>query len=426
MKTVRFLFLTIIVALLAACRGGQTSSVQVVGDTVAFKYATQLTVVRYDGYTVVTLKNPWKEGVTLHQYVLVPAGSAVANSPLSTLHSSLPNATVIRTPLSRSMIFSPVHCAMLLDFGKQDCIAGVADLKYIKIPWIQQQVKQGRISDVGDGLSPVIEKIIDQRPDALFLSPFENSGGYGKLEEIDIPIVECAEYMETTPLGRAEWLRFYGILFGCEEKADSLFDAIDKNYNDLKTLVTQKNRPSVLLDKVTGVNAHTVAMIPIAVFAATGVITAKDLQGVNWSVLWMVAGGFALGVALNESGLAENAIQSIPFDKWSPLVILIIAMLVCYAMSNFISNTATTALLVPVLAVVCKGMGDRLDSIGGVTTMLIAIAVAASVSMCLPNSTPPNAIAHSTGLVKQNEMLKVGIVIGIVGMVLGYFTLRLM
>ena len=252
MKTVRFLFLTIIVALLAACRGGQTSSVQAVGDTVAFKYATQLTVVRYDGYTVVTLKNPWKEGVTLHQYVLVPAGSAVANSPLSTLHSSLPNATVIRTPLSRSMIFSTVHCAMLMDFGKQDCIAGVADLKYIKIPWIQQQVKQGRISDVGDGLSPVIEKIIDQRPDALFLSPFENSGGYGKLEDIDIPIVECAEYMETTPLGRAEWLRFYGILFGCEEKADSLFDAIDKNYNDLKTLVTQKNRPSVLLDKVTG------------------------------------------------------------------------------------------------------------------------------------------------------------------------------
>ena len=181
-----------------------------------------------------------------------------------------------------------------------------------------------------------------------------------------------------------------------------------------------------LLDKVTGVNANTVAMIPIAVFAATGVITAKDLQAVNWSVLWMVAGGFALGVALNESGLAENAIQSIPFDKWSPLVILIIAMLVCYAMSNFISNTATTALLVPVLAVVCKGMGDRLESIGGVTTMLIAIAITASVSMCLPISTPPNAIAHSTGLVKQNEMLKVGIVIGIVGMVLGYFTLRLM
>ena len=251
MRSVRFLFLTTIVVLLAACRGGQTSSVQAVGDTLAFKYATQLTVVRYDGYTVVTLKNPWKEGMTLHQYLLVPT-SAAADSSLFTLHSSLPNATVIRTPLSRSMIFSTVHCAMLMDFGKQDCIAGVADLKYIKIPWIQQQVQQGKITDVGDGLSPVVEKIIDQRPDALFLSPFENSGGYGKLKDIDIPIVECAEYMESTPLGRAEWLRFYGLLFGCEQKADSLFDAIDKNYNQLKTLVTQKNRPSVLLDNVTG------------------------------------------------------------------------------------------------------------------------------------------------------------------------------
>ena len=241
-----------LVILLFSCGGGKTASSQVEGDTIVFKYATQLCVVRYDGYTVATLKNPWKEGMILHQYVLVPAN--VAKLP-----AHIPNGTIIRTPLSRSMIFSTVHCAMLMDLGKQDCIAGVADLKYIKIPWIQHQVKEGRISDVGDGLGPVIEKIIDQRPDALFLSPFENSGGYGKLEDIDIPIVECAEYMETTPLGRAEWLRFYGLLFGCEQKADSLFDAIDKNYNDLKTLATHHPSPNthhpsptVLLDNVTG------------------------------------------------------------------------------------------------------------------------------------------------------------------------------
>ena len=255
MRIVRFLFLTTIVALLAACRGGQTSSVQAVGDTLAFKYATQLSVVRYDGYTVATLKNPWKEGMTLHQYVLVPAD-------VSEIPAHIPNGTIIRTPLSRSMIFSTVHCAMLMDFGKQDCIAGVADLKYIKIPWIQQQVKEGKISDVGDGLSPVVEKIIDQRPDALFLSPFENSGGYGKLEDIDIPIVECAEYMESSPLGRAEWLRFYGMLFGCEARADSLFAVVDSSYNALKALAGNhkvqsskfkaQSSSTVLLDKVTG------------------------------------------------------------------------------------------------------------------------------------------------------------------------------
>ena len=248
MKYVKLLFL---VTLFSACRGGQTSSVQAEGDTVTFKYATLLSVVRYDGYVVASLQNPWKEGMTLHQYVLIPSNQEIP--------PHIPTGTVIRTPLHRSTIFTTVHCAMLMSLGKEDCISGVADLKYIKIPWIQEQVRKGKIADVGDGLSPVVEKIIDQRPDAIFLSPFENSGGYGKLEEIDIPLVECAEYMEKTPLGRAEWLRFYGILFGCEQKADSLFEEVDKHYNALKSLAqnpstggAKGSRPSVLLDKVTG------------------------------------------------------------------------------------------------------------------------------------------------------------------------------
>lgn len=178
-----------------------------------------------------------------------------------------------------------------------------------------------------------------------------------------------------------------------------------------------------MLDKWTGVGANTVAMVPIVVFAFTGVIKARDLQEINWSVIWMVAGGFALGLALNQSGLAENVIKSIPFGNWSPIVILVASGLICYMLSNFISNTATAALLVPILAVVCKGMGDSLSAIGGTPTVLIGIAVAASVAMSLPISTPPNAIAHSTGLVKQNEMMKIGVTMGVIGIVLGYVLL---
>ncbi len=175
-----------------------------------------------------------------------------------------------------------------------------------------------------------------------------------------------------------------------------------------------------VLDKVTGINANAVAMVPMGVFAITGVITARDLQDINWSVIWMVAGGFALGLALNSSGLADAAIQSIPFGTWSPVVIMLVSGLICYLLSNFISNTATAALLMPILATVCKGMGPSLDSIGGTSTVLIGIAVAASSAMCLPISTPPNAIAHSTGLVTQKDMLKVGALGGIISLVLGY------
>jgi len=178
-----------------------------------------------------------------------------------------------------------------------------------------------------------------------------------------------------------------------------------------------------VLDKVTGVDANTVAMIPMAVFGVTGIINAKDIQMIDWSVIWMVAGGFALGLGMNGSGLAETAINSIPFGEWSPLVILIVSGLICYGLSNFISNTATAALLVPILVVVCSGMGDMLAPLGGAPTIIIGIAIAASSAMCLPISTPPNAIAYSTGLVKQNDMLKVGLIVGIVSMILGYSVL---
>ena len=117
----------------------------------------------------------------------------------------------------------------------------------------------------------------------------------------------------------------------------------------------------VVPKEYTGIDANTVAMVPMGVFAITGVITARDLKEIDWAVIWMVAGGFALGLGMNGSGLAAAAIKSIPFGSWSPMVILLASGLLCYFLSNFISNTATAALLVPILAVVCKGMGDRLD-----------------------------------------------------------------
>ena len=172
-----------------------------------------------------------------------------------------------------------------------------------------------------------------------------------------------------------------------------------------------------------GINANTTAMLPIAVFAFTGVITAKDLQNIDWAVIWMVAGGFALGMAMNGTGLAENAIKSIPFGSLNPIVILVISGLVCFALSNFISNTATAALLIPILSVVCKGMGDSLGIIGGTSTVLIGIAVAASCSMSLPISTPPNAIAYSTGLINQKDMAKVGLLAGVLSLIIGYVVL---
>ncbi|MBQ6254068.1 MAG: SLC13/DASS family transporter [Bacteroidales bacterium] len=178
-----------------------------------------------------------------------------------------------------------------------------------------------------------------------------------------------------------------------------------------------------MLDTVTGINTYTVALIPFAVFAMAGIITKYDLEEINWSVIWMVAGGFALGYAMNGSGLATLVIRAIPFGNFSPLIILVISGLICYGLSNLISNSATAALLMPILVVVCTAMGDKLTSIGGATTVLIGVAIASSSAMILPISTPPNALAYATNLIQQKDMARMGVIVGVFSIVLGYLVL---
>ena len=181
-----------------------------------------------------------------------------------------------------------------------------------------------------------------------------------------------------------------------------------------------------ILDKKTGVNSNVVAMLPIGVFAITGVLTKRDLEEINWSVLWMVAGGFALGVGLQETGLAQTLINAIPFGNWPAVIMVVGSGLICYAMANFISHTATAALLVPILAVVGISVSGNLEPLGGVSTLLIGVAIGSSLGMVLPISTPPNAIAHSTGMIEQKDMARTGLIMGALGLILGYVMLILL
>lgn len=178
------------------------------------------------------------------------------------------------------------------------------------------------------------------------------------------------------------------------------------------------------------ISSNVVALIPLGVFTATGLFGKEEIKEINWSVLWLVAGGFALGYLLQDTGLAKVLITAIPFGSMSVILVLVVAGFVCYFLSNFISNSATAALLIPILIVVAEGMADpaaannaAFIAMGGTQAMIIFIAVCASVAMLFPISTPPNAIAASTGLVETKDMAKVGLIIGVVGFIFGFFWL---
>ena len=276
--------------LMAACQGGKTAAADAeAGDTLEMKYAKLLTIVKHgDGeeasgaaegidyqYTEALIANPWKAGTMLHRYILIPKGEegdkTVAMLAKRRSTGARCTTDTVRTPVERSAVFIAPHCQLMYELGCQQAIRGVCDLDYINIPDVKKRVAaagnaaQNPIVDCGSSMAPDIERIIALKPEAILVSPFENSGGYGKLDKLHIPIIEAADYMESSPLGRAEWMKFYGMLFGseerksngisgsCESKADSLFAKIEKEYLKLKAEAGKLPKGlSILTERKTG------------------------------------------------------------------------------------------------------------------------------------------------------------------------------
>jgi iron complex transport system substrate-binding protein len=240
----------LLLSIVSSC-GSNSRPVGEKGDTLHLQYAQQLTMVKYKGYTEVSLADPWHKGKILHRYLLIPRGRE-GECVLKKINTS--DGTVVRIPVTRSVLFTTVHCSLLADLGVKSAVKGVCDLQYILLPWVEKNGKPAPgIVDCGNSMNADIEKIIDLRPQAILLSPFENSGGYGKLDEIHIPVIECADYMESTPLGRAEWMKFYGLLFGREQQADSLFLQVCKQYHQFQAQARHmRTHPKVITELKTG------------------------------------------------------------------------------------------------------------------------------------------------------------------------------
>lgn len=243
MKTLRtILLLAAVLLCLGACGRGKTAAEGTVRATDTIRYARNLHIAYYDDYVSVRIRDPWDTLRQRQHYVLVDR-----DKPLP---ARLPaDGTVIRVPVEKAVIYTSVHTAIAEELGALDQVAGICEPQYITSPEVLRRIGEGRIADLGMSTSPNVEKIIDIGTEMIIASPFENSG-YGSAEKLGIPIVEAADYMENHPLGRTEWVLFYGLLLGCREEAGDVFARTERRYLELKELAAGvAYRPTVLLER---------------------------------------------------------------------------------------------------------------------------------------------------------------------------------
>lgn len=241
-----YIVIAFLLSVVSCARHSDDAARDASGTEIPMEYASLLHITAYPGYTRVVITNPWDTSAVLNSYVLVP--------DTCPLPSPMPEGQLVRTPVKKAVVYSSVHQNMLAQLGASQTVAGVCDAEYVRDAGIKADIASGRIVDCGNNNSPDIERIILLEPDVLLASPYESSGTYGRLGQIGIPIVECADYMEEHPLGRAEWIRFYGMLTGLESTADSIFRTTADEYNRLRELAAGASgpRPGVLVDGVYG------------------------------------------------------------------------------------------------------------------------------------------------------------------------------
>lgn len=238
-KNTAFLILVSLILLLAGCHRNKISETHE-GKEIRFDYAKLIRVWECDGFKKMEIRNPWDTTCLLQTYLLVDKTKEIP--------ANCPGGVVVRVPLEKSAVFTTVHCSLIEELGAVNSISGICELEYITNPNIISLTQSGKIVDFGSSMSPDIEKIITVSPDAILLSPFNNSGGHGGLDKLGIPIVECADYMESDPLGRAEWIKLYGMLFGKESEADSIFSKVTETYTQIEKEAQQEtgSHPSLL------------------------------------------------------------------------------------------------------------------------------------------------------------------------------------
>lgn len=244
MQWLKIIVVIVTFTILNACGNVNTNQNQVESNEKQLlnKHAHFFELSENDGNLQLIVKNPFADGKQLSRYLLLPHGTKVPEG--------ISSDAVIFVPVQRMITLSSTQWAPMLELGVSNLIVGISESMYVRDNRMLRMLKEGQVTDVAKDGMYKLEKILSLQPDLIVYSP-DAQGIPPALERTGIKFLAWPDYFETNPLGRAEWLKVVGALTGKLDEANSMFEAVETQYQQLAKLVEDvAYRPTVFADKM--------------------------------------------------------------------------------------------------------------------------------------------------------------------------------
>ncbi len=241
MNLSKYILFTAFFICLSCKKNTETTTVKVKNS---IEYANGLEIHNYDGFTVMKITKPWPDATKTYTYVCAKSNE--------NLPDSLYKYTFIQIPVSNLVATSTTHIPSLVALNETDKLIGFPHLEYISSEIVRKSIDLGHVKELSDNESLNFEKTIDLQPQVIIgLSMDSETSKFNQFEKAGIPVIYNADWVETSPLGKAEWIKFFGVLFNKQEQATDYFNNIVKEYEDAKKQVErQQSKPTVLSGSV--------------------------------------------------------------------------------------------------------------------------------------------------------------------------------
>jgi iron complex transport system substrate-binding protein len=222
------------------CKNNDNSKNQTASVKNNIQYAEGFSIEKYNGFSVVTISNAYPSAKKKYTYILHKKGVS--------LPDSLKQFTAIEVPVKKVIVTSTTHIPALESLGVENTLVGFPSTRYISSEKTRALIANGKIRDLGSNQGLNTEVILDLQPDIIVgFSVDGDLKTYKNLEKSGQKIIFNGDWTEKTPLGKAEWIKFFGALYDLDAKADQLFASIEKEYNSVLTVAKKtKSQPSIL------------------------------------------------------------------------------------------------------------------------------------------------------------------------------------